>query len=765
MRTNVISSYMDLQVLSEADRRLRLAVVGCGAISRDFHLPVLAGHDGVTIAALVDRDTVRAGELARAYGVPRVLADAKELDLATVDAALVASPPFHHAPCTIDLANKGIHVLVEKPMALTRADAEAMVKAAERTGVVLAVGLFRRLFPSMRLLKSLIASGHLGRPVGFDIEAGSVYGWPLTTLANLRKDQGGGGVFLDIAPHTLDQLLYVLPGDLKLAEYRDNARGGIESDCELRFGIRTTDGTVIPGRMELSRTRKLRNTIRIDCERGSFELSSGERFQVGIKLKGLELADDPGGARAYQLQAKWEGEPDVPGFAAYREQLDDFLGAIRAKRKPRLSGESAVPVVGFIEECYRSVKPMSEPWVEEGLVAATPKSPGRVLVTGATGFIGGRVAELLALKDGWQVRALVRQPGSASRLARLPVEMVLGDLGQPKELARAVADCDAVVHCAIGTAYGNRKEIFEVTVEGTRRLAAAAKAAGVRRFVHVSTMAVHGKEAIGVLDESSPVRPSRGDDYAESKIEAERLIERAVRDGLPATILRLANVYGPFGATLTTRPIQHLLKGTLAIVGGDKKPCNMVYVDNVADAIAKALTAAPDSAVGETFAISDGERMTWLEFFSRFAEEFGVAPPSTPSTGPASPIVSRGPLAWGGSWVRGWKDVLTSSEAKSFAKRLLQADPVGRLPRRIVEAPMVNRRLRRWMKADRPLVYVPTSADEGGRMTMNPIAAYVDPAKARTRLGFGSPVQFDVAAELTIQWLRNTRLSSTTGSR
>lgn len=727
-------------------------------MSRDFHLPVLAGHDGVKVVALVDRDTARAGELARAYGVPTVLADANELDKSTVDAAVIATPPFHHAPGTIALAGKGIHVLVEKPMALTRADAEAMVKAAERTGVVLAVGLFRRLFPSMRLLKALIEIQHVGRPVGFDIEAGSVYGWPLTTLANLRKDQGGGGVFLDIAPHTLDQLLYVLPGSPELVEYRDNARGGIESDCDLRMRIRSADGSVLEGHMELSRTRKLRNTIRIDCERGSFELASGERYRVGIKPTGLDLTDDLAGSRACDLQAGWKGEADETGYAAYRNQLDDFLSAIRERRKPRLSGESAVPVVGFIEECYRAVQPMSEPWIEEGLPAAVPKSPGRVLVTGATGFIGGRVAELLALRDGWNVRALVRQPGSASRLARLPVEMVLGDLGKPAELARAVAGCDAVVHCAIGTAYGNRKEIFEITVEGTRRLAEAARAAGVKRFVHVSTVALHGKEVTGILDESTPVRPVRGDDYSESKAEAERVIERAVRAGLPAVTLRLANVYGPFGSTLITRPIQQMLKGTFAIVGGDTKPCNMVYVDNVAEAVAGALTAAADQVAGEAFVISDGLEMTWLEFYSRFAVALGISPPATPQFASVSKPISRGPLAWAKSWTRGTKDVLTSSEAKSLAKRFLQTDPVGRLPRKIIEAPSVNSRLRRMMKMDKPLIYTPPSATAASGMTMNPSAANIRPAKARERLGFRSRVGIDRAVELALEWIRHAKL-------
>src|SRR3954452_17777287 len=106
-------------------------------------------------------------------------------------------------------------------------------------------------------------------------------------------------------------------------------------------------------------------------------------------------------------------------------------------------------------------------------------STRRVLLTGATGFIGGRTAEVLRLRDGWDVRALVHNPARASRLARLPVEMVVGDLGPGGDAARLVEGCDAVVHCAIGTAWGDRRAIFDVTVGGTRRLAEAALAAGV----------------------------------------------------------------------------------------------------------------------------------------------------------------------------------------------------------------------------------------------------------------------------------------------
>ncbi len=151
---------------------VRIALIGCGAISRQFHLPVLAGHEGIELAVLVDRDRERAAELAKGYGVKTVLTDAGELDAERIDAAIVATPPFHHAACSIELMRRGIHVLVEKPMATRFEDAEEMVRTAEEQGVVLHVGVFRRLYPSLRLLRGLLDSEYLGRPRSFSLRSG-----------------------------------------------------------------------------------------------------------------------------------------------------------------------------------------------------------------------------------------------------------------------------------------------------------------------------------------------------------------------------------------------------------------------------------------------------------------------------------------------------------------------------------------------------------------------------------------------------------------
>src|SRR5437868_13962060 len=98
-------------------------------------------------------------------------------------------------------------------------------------------------------------------------------------------------------------------------------------------------------------------------------------------------------------------------------------------------------------------------------------------------------------------------------------------------------------------------------------------------------MAVHGKDVGPSLEEGAALQPPCGDDYAESKAEAERRIVRAAGRGLPAVILRPTGVYGPFASILSARALAQLARGRLAVVGGDVRPAQTVYVDNVVAAI------------------------------------------------------------------------------------------------------------------------------------------------------------------------------------
>jgi predicted dehydrogenase/nucleoside-diphosphate-sugar epimerase len=755
---------------------LRLALIGCGAISQQMHLPVLAGHEGIELAALVDRDVKRAGELAKGYGVKTVLADAAELDGERIDAAIVATPPFHHAPCSIELMRRGIHVLVEKPMATRYADAAEMVRTAEEQGVVLSVGFFRRLNPSIRLMKSLLDSRWLGGPRSFHVEGGGMYNWPAATLANMRKDWAGGGVLIDFGSHMLDLLFALFDEPADVLDYRDNSRGGVESDCSIRLRVRHDDEPV-HGTVELARTRNLGALIRVECERGTLEFQINERFRIRVTPNDLTLTDPFNGEeRGYWLDAGWDGESEeTPWYETFRTQIDDFVESIQTGRESRISGQSSLPTSRLIEACYEQRQPMAEPWVafgrESRVESRGPEGNGasnrtkRVLITGATGFIGSRAAEIFALHEGWDVRALVHNPGNASRLARLPVEMVQGDLSNDETVSRLVDGCDAVVHCAVGTVWGDRRANFAINVDGTRRLAEASLAAGVKRFVHFSTISVYGDDSAmtGTLDESTPLRPTRGSDYGETKAAAERVIRKIAAKGLNACIFRPARVFGPFSRIFVMNPLTAMAANGFHWLGSPDVPCDMVYVDNLVDAVLKAIAAPDEKMRGEDFNISDGDPQSWREFYQILADELGLDVSNVPVDPPrfqGRPGAVRRIFGWPLDCIRGMKQIGTSPEFKSLGRRVLQTDPIGTLPRWAMQRfPGIERTVRKIIKADDSLpVHRRGEAARECLCHMGSGGALVSIEKARRLLGYEPPVSRNESLQETLNWVRHARL-------
>src|SRR5712692_3793945 len=180
----------------------------------------------------------------------------------------------------------------------------------------------------------------------------------------------------------------------------------------------------------------------------------------------------------------------------------------------------------------------------------------KVLVTGATGFIGGHVTERLVGERRAEVRALVRDPAKAQGLAKLGVEVVAGDLTDLASLERAVNGCSAVIHAAAQVSSVPSRAAFELSnVAGTDNLLRAAAAARVARFVHLSSIAVFGLATSGEVDDQRR-RERSGDPYCDTKCDAEELAFRAHREGrLPVTILRPSAVYGPGSTHWSVVPI------------------------------------------------------------------------------------------------------------------------------------------------------------------------------------------------------------------
>lgn len=243
-----------------------------------------------------------------------------------------------------------------------------------------------------------------------------------------------------------------------------------------------------------------------------------------------------------------------------------------------------------------------------------------ILVTGASGFIGGRVVERLVLEEGANVRALVRNFSSASRIARFPIDMVHGDLIDADKVREAMQGCDIVFHCAHDSSNAATKSGNAVL--GTQIICEAALAAGVSRLVHLSTVAVHGTTNDGDIDEHMAWGPA-DHPYTSAKRATEKLVlDMAREQGLPGVILQPTIVYGPFCKAWTHQPVNDLKSGLVPLVDGGEGFCNAVYIDDLVDAMF--LAATRPNVTAEVFLISGAEPVTWKKFYGAFESALGI---------------------------------------------------------------------------------------------------------------------------------------------
>jgi nucleoside-diphosphate-sugar epimerase len=244
-----------------------------------------------------------------------------------------------------------------------------------------------------------------------------------------------------------------------------------------------------------------------------------------------------------------------------------------------------------------------------------------VLVTGGTGFIGGRLVERLAQQQGVRVRALVRSFTGASRLGRFNIEMIRADLSDAGAVADAVKGCDLVMHCAHETKADPRTGQLTLTI-GTRNLCEAILAAGNPRLVHLSSTGVYGQTRDGDLTEETPWQHDPHP-YTKAKRETERLVRGYfLKDRLNAVILQPTIVYGPYCRPWTHGPVRDLRRGIVPLLDCGLGICNAVYVDDVVDAMV--LAGVRTGVRGSSFIISGPAPVTWQNFYHAFEQVLGL---------------------------------------------------------------------------------------------------------------------------------------------
>ncbi|MCX6966183.1 MAG: Gfo/Idh/MocA family oxidoreductase [Verrucomicrobia bacterium] len=340
---------------------ISVVLVGCGAVSRFFYAPSLAALEAgslLKVEALVDPAPHHIEPLSALFPHAAKAASLEELPLAG-RLVVIASPPKFHAKATIYALEKGATVLCEKPMASTVAEAETMVAAAQASGSLLAVGLYKRFFPACEALKGLLEKAPLGRLQRFTIEEGGKFGWQAASDSFFRKSVTPGGILLDIGVHVLDLLLWWLD-EPETVRYEDDAMGGQEANCRIdltyRGGAR--------GEVRLSRDWQTRNEYTFYFERGVVRYKVNEANHLEIKADGMPtLLGGSLHAAAPTADPLRFGGVARSNPQSFIQQICNVAAAMRGREPLRIPGEEGVRSLRLIEQCYSGRQLMPQPWL------------------------------------------------------------------------------------------------------------------------------------------------------------------------------------------------------------------------------------------------------------------------------------------------------------------------------------------------------------------------------------------------------------------
>jgi nucleoside-diphosphate-sugar epimerase len=247
----------------------------------------------------------------------------------------------------------------------------------------------------------------------------------------------------------------------------------------------------------------------------------------------------------------------------------------------------------------------------------------KVLVTGATGFTGGKVAQRL-VETGSKVVAFVRPTSNTDKLKRLGIECRVVDIRDAEDVTRNFDDITKVFHIAAAyrSEHADLTEFRAVNVDGTRNLLEAATQTGVKRFVHCSTVGVQGEIEHPPASEDYRLKP--GDHYQQSKLDGEILALEYFRDRLPGTVVRPVGIYGP-GDTRFLKLFKPIQNGRFVMIGDGNVLYHMTYIDDLVDGFI--LAGQREEALGEVFTIAGPEYTTIKELVNQIAIVLDRKPP------------------------------------------------------------------------------------------------------------------------------------------
>jgi nucleoside-diphosphate-sugar epimerase len=371
---------------------------------------------------------------------------------------------------------------------------------------------------------------------------------------------------------------------------------------------------------------------------------------------------------------------------------------------------------------------------------------GTVAIVGASGLVGSAICERLFFEGCANFRPFVHSTGSGWRLARLPLQLHTLDLMDRAQAEAALAGCSVVINCSRGGP--------EVMITGLKNLIQAAKINRVQRFIHISSAAIYGLDPHpDAVSESGPLKP--GDSYSHLKARQDRMVLDLHRTGLASYILCPGNIAGPYSA-FSRSLVSLLASGTMALVDDGVNPCNVVHVDNLAEAAL--LAARSDRGAGERYFVNEVQPISCKRYFEDNLSLGGMSCEfvsvsrdrvlaASRATQIDSSIAAHVKTAFSGEFRKALAMMPVFARSNEIAGRIFQTLPRGaqQWARTRLERPTIIRPV-----SDGPVVNHIAVRGQVRRV-------FHDPKKLIANLGFEPVLSYEKGLETIWHWLRFIR--------
>lgn len=612
---------------------MKIGIVGCGKIAQK-HVNFIRELDGTEIVGLADRDEQVLNLFSDSMNIRNKYANIKDLiNDANPDIVHILTPPRFHKENALDAIVRGKHVYIEKPVVLNAQEAEEILDAAKVNGVKICPGYNHLFDPCMQKADYLIRSTELGNLIYLE----SHYGMNVKRkdLRSTTKDNTipwsyelPGGLFHNYMDHPLCLLLNYI-GKPKSLTVTTSSFGSLPQDLsdEIRILI---EGEKITGLLVISfNIRPQLHHFHIYCDKGVVKVNFDTMTIVKHGISKLPKAASKATFNlneAYQVLASTMANSlnlikgKLKPYQGMKNLIAEFYQSIEKNTSMPISEEMILTMTQTMDEIWREAKGLKLNFTPRPSFQENVKKKERVLVTGASGFVGLNVVQEL-VAEGYYVRAFVRKLSYISALEKLGVEIFFGDIRNFESFDQAAKDMEAIIHLATDTS-GDPKDSVDTAVSGTSNLIEIAKRNEIRKVIYMSSMSVydpvHFRDGDNVSEGAilEPHSEKRGA-YAHSKREAEKLVLEVLNDSHPAwTILRPAMIFGP-NTDMFFGPIGISIGNKFRVVfGRGNGKLRLLHVEDAVKAIFLCLENSKSN--GEIYNVVHEDMLTYREYLENF---------------------------------------------------------------------------------------------------------------------------------------------------